>query len=134
MFLRDGLHAQLSSNSIRVVRKCIHNLISSWLISFTYFSKIVRFWKRLFVRSLLWLLIFRVQYSRVASTLICYRGSWFIFACLAENINDNQFWWVKSIERYLVYKSNCCNFIFSSKFVNAFPFFPLLKNGLVFEC
>ena len=44
MFLRDGLQAHLSSNSIRVVGKCIHNFISGWLISLTYFSKIVRFW------------------------------------------------------------------------------------------
>ena len=44
MFLRDWLQAHLSSNSIRVVGKFIHNLISSSLISLTYFSKIVRIW------------------------------------------------------------------------------------------
>ena len=43
MILPVGLQALLSSNSIRVLKKFIHNLISSWLISFTYFSKIVRF-------------------------------------------------------------------------------------------
>ena len=32
MFLWDGLHAYLSSNSIRVVGKFIHNLIFSWPI------------------------------------------------------------------------------------------------------
>ena len=44
MFLWDRLQTHLSSNSIRVVGKFIHNLISSWLISSTYSSKIVRFW------------------------------------------------------------------------------------------
>ena len=41
MFLWDGLHALLSSNSIRVVGKCIHNLISSWLISFILHNGLV---------------------------------------------------------------------------------------------
>ena len=41
MFLWDELQPHLSSNSIRVVGKFIQNLIS---ISFSYFSKIVRFW------------------------------------------------------------------------------------------
>ena len=44
MFLWDRLQTHVSSNSIRVVGKFIHNFNSSWLISSTYFSKIVRFW------------------------------------------------------------------------------------------
>ena len=44
MFHWDELQAHVSSNNTRVVGKCIHNLFFSWLISFTYFSKIVRFW------------------------------------------------------------------------------------------
>ena len=47
MSLWDGLRTHLSFNSIRVVGKCIQNLISTWLISFTYFSKIVRFFSSL---------------------------------------------------------------------------------------
>ena len=41
MFLWDRLQTHVSSNSITVVGKFIHNLISSWLISSTY---LVRFW------------------------------------------------------------------------------------------